>query len=287
MKHNPEAGSTRLDPPTGGSTAVISGISAAVPGPGGETVDDAVNVAVFAPDLDSVDVHYTDPSGQPVLTVLTGHTGQTHHGLVKGLRPGASYAFWAHGAELPQDGQLLLDPYARAITEDDDGVLWGVHVSEDFDWGGDAPPMVPWRNTGSYEAHVRGQSMLHPEVPEELRGTYAGMAHPSVIDHLLSLGVTAVELLPIHFHLDEPHLQELGLPNYWGYNTLGFFAPHPDYASAAAREAGPAAVRDELKGMIRLLHQAGLEVILDVVYNHTAEGGADQKTYSWRGLGNL
>ncbi|MGP5226960.1 glycogen debranching protein GlgX [Arthrobacter rhombi] len=287
MNHSPATGTPRREPPVGESTALVSGISAAVPVPGAEAVDDSVNVAVFAPDLESVDIHYTDPSGQLVVTVLTGHTGQTHHGLVKALRPGASYAFWAHGADLPGDGQLLLDPYARAIVEDDDGALWGVHVSEDFDWGGDAPPQVPWRNTVIYEAHVRGQSMLHPDVPEELRGTYAGMAHPSVVAHLLSLGVTAVELLPIHFHLDEPHLQDLGLPNYWGYNTLGFFAPHGDYASAAARKAGPAAVRDELKGMIRLLHQAGLEVILDVVYNHTAEGGADQKTYSWRGLGNL
>jgi glycogen operon protein len=127
--------------------------------------------------------------------------------------------------------------------------------------------------------------MLHPDVPEEVRGTYAGLAHPAILEHLASLGITSVQLLPVHFHLDEPHLQDLGLTNYWGYNTAAFFAPHPGYATKAAQEAGPQAVQDEFKGMVKALHAAGLEVILDVVYNHTAEGGAGGQTISFRGLG--
>ena len=126
--------------------------------------------------------------------------------------------------------------------------------------------------------------MLHPDIPEHLRGTYAGMAHPAMIEHLTGLGITAVQLLPVHFHLDEPHLQNLGMTNYWGYNTAAFFAPHPDYATEAAQDAGPQAVQDELKGMVKLLHAAGIEVILDVVYNHTAEAGPDGQTLSFRGL---
>ncbi|WP_345475991.1 alpha-amylase family glycosyl hydrolase, partial [Microbacterium pseudoresistens] len=121
-------------------------------------------------------------------------------------------------------------------------------------------------------------------IPEEIRGSYAGMAHPVMIKHLLDLGVTAVQLLPIHFHIDEPHLHGTGMVNYWGYNTLGFFAPHVKYASAQAREGGPEAVQAELKGMVKLLHQAGIEVILDVVFNHTAEGGQGGPALSWRGL---
>ena len=281
MKKPADAPRPAPQAPAGPSAVRPLGISAPPPG----AADDAVDLAVFAPDLEAVDVHYTDPAGDRAVARLHADGSGTHRGLVPLLRPGASYAFWPRHAALPDDGQLLLDPYARAILEDDGGAYWGVHVTDDFDWGGDAPPGVPWRDTVIYEAHVRGQSMLHPDVPAELRGSYAGMAHPAMIAHLLGLGVTAVQLLPIHFHLDEPHLQDLGLPNYWGYNTLGFFAPHPAYASPAARAAGPQAVRDELKGMIRLLHQAGLEVILDVVYNHTAEGGPGQKTYSWRGLG--
>ncbi|MFP5310851.1 MAG: glycogen debranching protein GlgX, partial [Actinomycetes bacterium] len=134
-------------------------------------------------------------------------------------------------------------------------------------------------------AHVRGQSMLHPDVPEDLRGTYAGLAHPAVVEHMTGLGVTSVQLLPVHFHLDEAHLQELGLSNYWGYNTAAFFAPHPGYATRAAQDAGAQAVQDEFKAMVRALHAAGLEVILDVVYNHTAEGGPDGPVLSFRGLG--
>ena len=112
-------------------------------------------------------------------------------------------------------------------------------MATDFDWGTDRAPRIPWRNTIIYEAHVRGQTMLHPDIPDELRGTYAGMAHPAMIEHLIALGITSVQLLPVHFHLDEPHLQNLGLTNYWGYNTAAFFAPHPGYATAGGAGRRP------------------------------------------------
>jgi isoamylase len=143
---------------------------------------------------------------------------------------------------------------------------------------------VPWEDTVVYEAHVRGLTRRLPGVPEDLRGTYAGLAHPATIEHLHALGVTTLELLPIHAIVHEPHLVARGLTNYWGYNTLGFFAPHAAYATQAAQAAGPDAVLREIKGMVRLLHAAGIEVVLDVVYNHTCEGGTDGPHLSWRGL---
>ena len=201
-----------------------------------------------------------------------------------------------HGPWDPARGQrhnpakVLLDPYARAIDTVDtaDGpVYWSVFVEDGgFDWGDSAPPRTHWRDTVVYEAHIKGLTQLHPDIPADLRGTYAGLAHPVMVGYLKALGITAVELLPIHFHIDEPHLGPLGLTNYWGYNTLGYFAPHPGYATEASRAAGPAAVQDEFKGMVKLLHEAGLEVILDVVYNHTAEGPPEVPALSWRGLGD-
>jgi glycogen operon protein len=147
-------------------------------------------------------------------------------------------------------------------------------------------PRIPWADTVIYEAHVRGLTMQHPGLPEELRGTYAGMAHPVTISYLKQLGVTTIELLPIHAKVSEPRLAANGLSNFWGYQTLGFFAPEPTYATAAAQAGGPAAVLDEVRGMVSLLHHAGIEVLLDVVYNHTCEGGDDQLHISWRGLDN-
>ncbi|MCL1871597.1 MAG: glycogen debranching protein GlgX [Promicromonosporaceae bacterium] len=147
-------------------------------------------------------------------------------------------------------------------------------------------PRVPWADTVVYEAHVRGFTLLNEAIPEELRGTYAGMAHPATIAYLKDLGITTLELLPIHASASEPRLVAHGLTNYWGYSTLGFFAPEPTYATQAAQQAGPAAVLDEVRGMVHLLHRAGIEVILDVVYNHTCEGGDDQLHISWRGLDN-
>lgn len=255
------------------------------------------NVACYAPGLDRLEIAYLPPGGDWRVQTLPNVTHGVHHGIVADLPYGSRYGFRQAAAEeslpvavptrdMDDDGgqPLLLDPYGRAVDQRD-GFLTSVRMAGDFDWGGDERPRVEWRDTIIYEAHVRGQSMLHPDVPEELRGTYAGMAHPAIVEHLKGLGVTSVQLLPVHFHLDEPHLQDLGLTNYWGYNTAAFFAPHPGYATRAAREAGPQAVQDEFKGMVKLLHAAGLEVILDVVYNHTAEGGPDGPALSFRGLG--
>jgi glycogen operon protein len=157
-----------------------------------------------------------------------------------------------------------------------------IAVATSFDWYDDRAPQTPWTDTVIYETHVRGISMHHPGVPENLRGTYAGLAHPTVVDHLVGLGITAVELMPTHHYVDEPHLLELGLTNYWGYNTLGFFAPHAKYSASGTRGEQ---VR-EFKEMVRTLHSAGLEVILDVVYNHTAEGNELGPTLSFRGVCN-
>ncbi|GAA1049456.1 glycogen debranching protein GlgX [Arthrobacter russicus] len=240
-----------------------------------------VNVAVWAPDLTELILYFRPPGGAWQAQLLPEFSDGVHHGVVEGMPVGSHYGFGREDVE-PESSQLLLDPYARAIDSGEH--LLGVRMAADFDWGGDAAPLTPWRDSVIYEAHVKGLTKLHPEVPEEIRGSYAGLAHPAMIRHLRELGVTAVQLLPIHAHLDEVHLRELGLPNYWGYNTIGYFAPHAQYASAAAQAAGPQAVQDELKGMVKLLHAAGIEVILDVVYNHTAEGSQGEPALSWRGL---
>lgn len=281
------------------SQAIPLGIS--VPRTGSPATDDpsraCANVAVYAPGVTTLEIAYQAPGGNWRLQTLPNVTDGVHHGIVEGLPPGSRYGFRTTPKKeaLPlsvptldfdDDGgqPLLMDPYGHAVDQRG-RFLTSVRMSSDFDWGSDQSPRLPWRNTIIYEAHVRGQSMLHPDIPAELRGTYAGMAHPAMIEHLTGLGITAVQLLPVHFHLDEPHLQNLGLTNYWGYNTAAFFAPHPGYATRSAQDAGPHAVQDEFKGMVKLLHAAGLEVILDVVYNHTAEGGPNGQTLSFRGLG--
>jgi glycogen debranching enzyme len=284
---------------TDASTAVPLGVSVPRADSGGtrHRAGGRANVACYAPGVSSLEIAYIAPGGDWQIQALPNVTHGVHHGIVEDLPYGSRYGFRQASREqsLPfavpttnveDDGgqPLLLDPYGRAVDQSD-GFLTSVRMAGDFDWEADERLRLPWRNTIIYEAHVRGQSMLHPDVPEELRGTYAGMAHPAIIEHLTSLGVTAVQLLPVHFHMDEPHLQDLGLTNYWGYNTAAFFALHPGYATKAAQEAGPRAVQDEFKGMVKLLHAAGLEVILDVVYNHTAEGGPDGQTLSFRGLG--
>ena len=208
--------------------------------------------------------------------------------------------------------KLLLDPYARAITKAPDLVpdIYPHEVDENFsptaypaqiDTHDSAPfmalgvvtdaredvvdhPYLAWDDTVIYEGHVKGLTKLSTDIPEELRGTYAGLGHENTTARLKKLGVTAVELLPIHAKMDEPFLTKKGLTNYWGYNTLAFFAPEPTYATQAAQEAGPEAVIAEVKEMVRKMHEAGLEVILDVVYNHTCEGGIDGPSVSWRGL---
>jgi isoamylase len=241
---------------------------------------------------------------------------------VPGVRPGQRYGFRAHGTWDPAAGlrynptKLLVDPYARGLVGSlgygpetyghvVDAAIQGDpygaadkrdsadHVPHSVvvdlrDLPGPDPaanrPWVPWSRTVVYEAHVKGLTRLHPDVPSELRGTYAGLAHPAVVQHLVDLGVTTLELLPIHAATSEPHLVSKGLCNYWGYSTLGFFAPHAAYATRAAREAGPAAVLQEVRGAVHALHEAGIEVLLDVVYNHTAEGGFGGQHLSWRGL---
>ncbi|MDP9882528.1 glycogen operon protein [Sinomonas atrocyanea] len=249
-----------------------------------------VNLAVYAPGLDAVDVHFLDHDGTWRKAPLPEYTDGVHHGLIAGIPEGTRYAFAARTDEAGEapaagEGTLLLDPYGRAVAEAE-GQWLNVRVHNGFDWGDVERPSVPLRDTVVYEAHVKGQTMLHPDIPEDLRGTYAGLAHPVMIDYFRRLGITSVQLLPVHFHLDESHLQDLGLTNYWGYNTAAFFAPHPDYATESARAAGPQAVQDEFKGMVKLLHQAGIEVLLDVVYNHTAEEGQDGPVISFRGLGD-
>ncbi len=206
----------------------------------------------------------------------------------RGLRPGVHYGVRADGPRDPMHRfdprRTLLDPWGLGLEQTAGGRWLSVVQDGAFDWGGVEKPRIPLDHAVIYEAHVRGLTKLNPAVPGELRGTYAGLAHPSTIDHLQQLGVTSLELLPIHQHTTEQRLRRLGLSNYWGYNTLGFFAPHAAYASPAARAAGPAAVLREVKGMVRLLHDAGIEVLLDVVYNHTAEEDRDGPTTSLRGL---
>ena len=276
------------------------------------------NVAVFSEHATKVDLCVFDgahPGRELFRVELPGRTHDVFHGFVSGLKEGTLYGFRAHGPWAPEEGlrfnpaKLLLDPYARAFRGEVDaaGPVWGerldargqptgercgedsaphvprcVVVGGAFDWEGDAPPATPWERTVIYEVHVKGFTARHPEVPEALRGTYAGFAHPAAVAHLRALGVTAVELLPVHEAFDEPFLARRGRRNYWGYASCGFFAPEQRYAHAGP---GAGAVR-EFKQMVKALHAAGIEVILDVVYNHTCEAGADGYTLCFRGLDN-
>jgi glycogen operon protein len=239
-------------------------------------------------------------------------TDHVWHGYLPEAEPGLLYGYRVHGPYDPARGhrfnpnKILLDPYAKAIGRDLhwDAAVYGYPFSSGddtafdeqdsaphaplarvtetaFDWGEDQPPRIPWHDTVVYEVHVKGFTRLHPDVPENLRGTYAGLASPAAIDHLRQLGVTALELMPVHYHLDDQFLVEKGRVNYWGYNTLGYFAPDPRYAAAGTWGAAR-----EFKSMVRRLHSAGIEVILDVVYNHTAEGNHHGPTLSLRGIDN-
>ncbi|MDX6677591.1 MAG: isoamylase [Solirubrobacteraceae bacterium] len=213
------------------------------------------------------------------------------HVYVPGVGPGQRYGYRASGPFAPDRGlrfdhdRMLSDPYALALEPMGGNRPREVHslvVDERFDWGDDRPPAIDWSQTILYETHVQGISALHPDVPPELRGTYAGMASAPVVEHLRSLGVSSVELLPVHHFLTEQRLLDMGLTNYWGYTTLGFLAPHGPYRSSD----GPGSQVDEFKSMVKALHAAGLEVILDVVYNHTCEGGPGGPTVCFRGLAN-
>ncbi len=271
-----------------------------------------VNFALFAESAERVELCLFDATGRHELQrlALREQTDQVWHAYLPQARPGQLYGWRVHGPYRPRDGhrfnphKLLLDPYARdivgALRWHD--ALFGYRIGHDerdlsfdrrdsapymprsrvvdtaFSWGDDRPPRVPWRDTVIYELHVRGFTMRHPEVPPALRGTYAGLTCAGVIDHLKRLGVTTVELMPVHAFVDDRHLVERGLKNYWGYNSIGYFAPDRRYS--ASGKVG------EFKTMVRTLHAAGLEVLLDVVYNHTAEGNECGPTLSFRGIDN-
>ena len=206
------------------------------------------------------------------------------------LQRGIKYALRASGPQGPrhafQPERNLIDPYARGLMRESPKDYHSVAIDTSFDWQGVEKPGTGLSETVIYEAHVRGLTRINPAIPEEIRGSYAALGHPATIEYLLSLGVTAIELLPIQAFISEPRLVNLGLINYWGYNTINFFTPHMRYAAESTRLQGPEAMLRELKTAIRELHRAGIEVILDVVYNHTAEGGHKGLTYSYRGLDN-
>jgi len=259
------------------------------PAPGVHPVGGGVEVAVFAPDATAVRLCTLDDGDETPaeLTRLAAAGGEDGWwgGFVPDVDPGTRYGFRAEGPWDPVSGHrfdpdvLLLDPYGRFV-DTGRAPFANVVIDTGFDWGEDAHPRHPRDERVVYEVHVKEMTRLLPGVPEHLRGTYAGMAHPVTIEHLRRLGITSVELLPVHAFVDEPRLTELGLTNHWGYNTVGYFAPHAPYASSE----DPHEVLREFKGMVKLLHAAGIEVLLDVVYNHTAEQGVDGEPMSWRGL---
>ena len=281
-------------------------LSAGRPWPLGASVDAlGVNFAVFSAHATAMELclYSDDGSTEMARLPLPARSGDVWHGHVRGAAAGLVYGLRAHGPWLPQHGhrfnprKLLLDPYARETVgalewsqalldpDADNGAtaLKARVVHDRFDWQGDAPPATPWEDSVIYELHVRGFSKRHPGVPEAHRGTYAGLASDAALSHLQRLGITAVSLLPVHHFIDEERLARMGLRNHWGYNSLGFFCPEPRYANESSDGR---AVRDEFRQMVRRLHAAGIEVILDVVYNHTAETDEFGPTLSWRGLDN-
>jgi glycogen operon protein len=211
-------------------------------------------------------------------------------GKSRTLAPGRRYGIRVSGPAGPMNSfhpeKTLVEPYSRGLVRVGPDQWRSTVIDGSFDWAGAVKPGIPLDHTVVYEAHVRGISRLNGAVPAELRGTYAGLAHEATIGYLQDLGVTSVELLPVQAFVSEQRLIKQGLTNYWGYNTFNFFSPHADYATKAAQAAGPEAVLREFKGMVKLLHEAGLEVILDVVYNHTSEEGPEGPVTSLRGIDN-
>ena len=283
------------------------------PYPLGATWDGlGINFAVFSANAHRIDLCLFDPAGRREIArhTLPECTDEVWHGYLPEARPGLIYGYRAFGPYEPQNGhrfnphKLLLDPYARRIVGDirtsdamfgyrvnsprgdlsldrrdsAPGVSKGMVLADDFFWGDDRPPNIPWSDTVIYEAHLKGLTHLWPDLRTRERGTFAALANPGVIDHLRRLGVTAVELLPIHAFVQDRHLLQQGLRNYWGYNTLNFFSIEPRYLSDSSV--------DDMRIAVRRLHAAGLELILDVVYNHTAEGNEFGPTLSFRGLDN-
>ena len=272
-----------------------------------------MNFSLFSSVAERVELCLFDDYGRELRYDLPETTSRCWHGYFPGLRPGQEYGFRLHGPWAPAEGhrcnpsKLLLDPYAKCIQgrvhwseavfghyfsgpedscNDFDSARYvprSIVTDSRFEWDDDRPLRTPWDKTVIYEIHVKGFTRNHPEVPEELRGTYLGLAHPAVIDYFKTLGVTALELMPVQQFVHDMYLLERGLTNYWGYNTIGFFAPHSEY-SACADDAGGQV--EEFKLMVKALHEAGLEVILDVAYGHTAEGNHAGPILSFKGIDN-
>ena len=266
---------------------------------------EGTNFSIWSPTATGAEVCLFDSFGAEHRVRLVEKSFHIWHGYLPGINPGQRYGYRLSGDYVPARGlrhnpaKLLIDPYAKAIEGDfvDNPACYGdndldsapyvprsVVVLDGFPWGGDHRPGTAWDDTIIYELHVRGFTAQHPEIPEELRGTYAGLAHPASISYLKDLGVTAIELLPVHHFVTEPSLQKRGAKNYWGYNSIGFFAPHADYATHTGRLGGNQ-VR-EFKAMVRAMHAKGIEVILDVVYNHTGEADPAGPILSFRGIDN-
>lgn len=280
---------------------------------GAEFTGEGTHFAVFSAHAEQIELclFNEDGSEEVARLPLPKREGDVWSGYIGGLKPGTVYGYRAHGPYEPNAGhrfnsnKLLLDPYAKQVVGalEWDDALYGYRIGDpeedlsfderdsapfmvkgvvqdsDFDWAGDQAIRRPWTETIIYEAHVRGMTMTHPGVPEDLRGTFMGMASDPIVEHLVDLGISAVELLPIQYFPDDRYLLEKGLRNYWGYQTLGFFAPQPRFLSGRAIT--------EFKTMVKRFHAAGIEVIMDVVYNHTAEGSERGPTLSFRGLDNL
>jgi isoamylase len=322
MPSNPPAATSRAAKP--GTDGAAPALPTVWPGnayPLGASYDGAgTNFSLFSEIAEKVELCLIDEKGDESRIRLDEVDGYVWHAYLPGVTPGQRYGFRVHGPFDPAAGhrcdpsKLLLDPYGKAfdgdftfgqalysydqnvIGKDGDGTDTGtppmvdslghtmtsVVINPFFDWAFDRAPLTPYHETVIYEAHVKGMTQSHPSVPAALRGTYAGIAHPAIIEHLKSLNVTALELMPVHQFMHDERLLDLGLRNYWGYNTFGFFAPQYQYAST--RQAGSAV--PEFKMMVRALHEAGIEVILDVVYNHTAEGNQLGPTINFRGIDN-
>ncbi len=282
------------------------------PYPLGASYDGAgTNFALFSEMAEAVELCLFDGDGTETRVEVRERDALVWHCYLPRVGPGQRYGYRVHGPYEPAAGlrcdpsKLLLDPYAKAVegavdwapacfsydfsdpeqrnTEDSaPHTMKGVVVNPYFDWQDDRPPRRPYHESVIYEAHVKGLTMTHPDIPEDIRGTYAAAAHPALIDHLTALGITAIELMPVHQFVNDSGLVDQGLSNYWGYNTIGFFAPQNTYSSSGQR--GQQVL--EFKAMVRELHRAGIEVILDVVYNHTAEGSHLGPTLSFRGIDN-
>src|SRR3954467_8188720 len=280
--------------------------------PLGATYDGTgTNFALFSEIAERVELCLFDEAGNETRIPLRERDAFVWHGYLPNIGPGQRYGYRVHGPYEPENGhrcnpsKLLLDPYAKAVDGEIDwaqacfSYTWGdedsyneedsaphmsksVVISPFFDWDNDRSPRTPYSDTVIYEAHVKGLTKTHPGIPEEMRGTYAAVAHPVMIEHYKKHGITAVELMPVHQFVHDSHLVDRGQRNYWGYNTIGFFAPHNEYAAAR----GPGQQVQEFKAMVKALHAEGLEVILDVVYNHTAEGNQLGPTLSFRGIDN-